>query len=90
MVINPILRTNGEELFASNTFQSVVLVFLVIERSPGQKIRFGAYMNADFFGFFFMPLLGADWRIDERIIFSVCFPGVLHGSISSILIYSVV
>lgn len=75
MVINPILRTNGEELFASNTFQFGGVGFFGYERSPGQKIRFGAYMNADFFGFFFMPLLGADWRIDERNYLFGLLPG---------------
>jgi hypothetical protein len=58
MVINPILRTNGEELFAKNTFQLGGVGFFGYERSPGQKIRFGAYMNSDFFRFLFYALTG--------------------------------
>jgi len=75
MVISPILRSNGEELFAKNTFQLGGVGFFGYERSPGQKIRFGAYMNSDFFGFFFMPLLGADWKLDERNYFFGLLPG---------------
>ena len=75
MVITPILRTNGEELFAKNTFQFGGVGFLGYERSPGQKIRFGAYMNSDFFGLFFVPLVGADWKMDERNYFFGLLPG---------------
>ena len=75
LALSPFIRTNGEKLFASNTFQFGGAGFLSYERSPGKKIRFGAYMNTDFSGFFFMPLLGADWRMNEKNYFFGLLPG---------------
>lgn len=77
MNIMPIIRTNGEKLFAQKTWQIGGVVFASYEKAPGKKIRFGAYMNSDFFGFFFMPLLGADWRIDDKNYIFGLLPGRL-------------
>jgi hypothetical protein len=70
-----IARTNGEKLFAEKTFQFGGISFLSYERSPGKKIRFGAYANSDFFGLFVIPLIGADWRMDEKNYFFGLLPG---------------
>jgi hypothetical protein len=75
LTLLPVVRTNGEKLFANNTYQFGGAGFLSYEKSPGKKIRFGAYMNTEFFGFFFMPLLGADWRMDDRNYFFGLLPG---------------
>jgi hypothetical protein len=34
--------------------------------SPKLFLRAGAYVNQEFFGFYFLPLVGCDWRISER------------------------
>jgi hypothetical protein len=73
----PIVRWNGEKVFGEKTFQFGGVAFMTYEKAPGKKIRFGAYMNDDFFGFFFMPLLGADWRIDSRNYIFGLLPGRL-------------
>jgi hypothetical protein len=73
----PIIRWNGEKLFGEKTLQFGGVTFLSYEKAPGKKIRFGAYMNTEFFGFFFMPLLGADWRIDSRNYIFGLLPGRL-------------
>jgi len=73
--VTVIPRFNGEKLFDYKTFQFGGAGFLSYEKSPGKKLRFGAYMNSDFFGFFFMPLLGADWRLDEKNYFFGLLPG---------------
>lgn len=70
-----IARTNGEKLFASNTFQFGGISFFSYEKSPGKKIRFGAYTNSDFFGLFIIPLFGADWRMDQKNYFFGLLPG---------------
>jgi hypothetical protein len=77
MNLMPIVRWNGEKIFAGKTFQIGGVAFLSYEKAPGKKLRFGAYMNTEFFGFFFMPLLGADWRIDKHNYIFGLLPGRL-------------
>src|SRR4029077_1396316 len=64
-MISGIVRTNGEELFGPNTLQAGGVTFFSYQRSTGKKIRFGVYVNSDFFGLFVIPLLGADWKANE-------------------------
>lgn len=73
----PVMRWNGEELFADKTFQFGGAVFATRQIKPGKKLRFGVYMNSEFFGFFVMPLLGADWRIDKKNYVFGLLPGRL-------------
>jgi hypothetical protein len=75
LALTAMVRSNGEKLFAAKTFQYGGAVFFSHEKAANKKIRFGAYMNADFFGFFFMPLLGADWRMNENNYFFGLLPG---------------
>lgn len=73
----PILRSNGEELFAANTLQFGGVAFASFARKPDQKFRFGVYANAEFFGLFVIPLIGCDWRIDHRNYLFGVLPGRL-------------
>src|SRR5690606_12594373 len=57
-------------------FGGVLLAGVALK--PNRQIRLGAYANAEFFGFFIVPLLGLDWRIDDR---NYVF-GVLPGRIT--------
>lgn len=77
MTIVPVFRWNGEELFGKNTFQFGGPVFLSYERKPRQKFRIGIYMNAEFFGLFVVPLVGCDWRIDDKNYLFGLLPGRL-------------
>jgi hypothetical protein len=91
-MIMPMVRTNGERLFGTKTFQTGGATFFSYEKSKNKKIRFGTYLNSDFFGFFVMPLLGADWKINERNYIFGLLPGrfswehkfnpVLYGGIT--------
>jgi hypothetical protein len=74
-MISGIVRTNGEELFGPNTLQAGGVTFFSYQRSTGKKIRFGVYVNSDFFGLFVIPLLGADWKANERDHFFGLLPG---------------
>lgn len=74
-VLNAIVRTSGEQLFADKTYQLGGAGFMSYEKAKGKKIRFGAYVNGDFFGLFVMPLLGADWRMNEKNYFFGLLPG---------------
>ena len=77
VTIVPIVRWNGEQLFAANTFQYGGVAFASFARKPDQKFRFGVYANAEFFGLFVIPLLGCDWRIDSRNYLFGILPGRL-------------
>ena len=77
ITVIPIVRTNGEKLFGDNTFQFGGPVFASFARKPDQKFRFGVYVNAEFFGLFIIPLLGCDWRIDDRNYLFGVLPGRL-------------
>jgi hypothetical protein len=52
-------------------------VFGTWARKPQQKFRFGVYLNDEFFGLFVIPLVGADWRIDEKNYLFGLLPGRL-------------
>lgn len=73
----PMIRWNGEEIFADKTFQFGGAAFATRQVKPGKMLRFGVYMNTEFFGFFVMPLLGADWRIDKKNYVFGLLPGRL-------------
>jgi len=75
--ILPVIRWNGEKLFQKNSFQLGGAAFATRQVKPGKNIRFGVYMNSEFFGLFVMPLIGADWRIDDRNYIFGLLPGRL-------------
>jgi len=75
--IMPTIRSNGEKLFGKNTVQYGAATFATWARTAQQKFRFGVYANKEFFGWFFMPLLGTDWRIDAKNYLFGILPGRL-------------
>ncbi len=77
LTVIPFVKSNGEELLAENTFQYGGIVLAGFERNPNQKIRFGVYANTEFFGLYILPLLGANWRIDDRNYLFGVLPGRL-------------
>jgi hypothetical protein len=77
LAIIPLVRWNGEKLFAENTFQYGVVTFTTFSKKPNQKFRFGIYANKEFFGWFVIPLLGADWRINDKDYIFGLLPGRL-------------
>jgi hypothetical protein len=75
--ILPVIRWNGEKLFQKSSFQLGGAAFATRQVKPGKNLRFGVYMNSEFFGLFVMPLIGADWRIDDRNYIFGLLPGRL-------------
>jgi hypothetical protein len=49
----------------SNAFQYGGAVIVSSRRSETLVFKWGLYYNREFFGNFFMPLVGVDWRIDS-------------------------
>ena len=75
-----ITRVNTYQLNNINksTFQFGGAVLNTYKRKENLKYKFGLYYNSEFFGPFFMPLLGIDWNVNSRLnIF-----GVLPGSMN--------
>lgn len=58
------LKTNW---FEQNTFQAGGAIVNTFTKNEDFKIKFGVYGNAEFFGPYFLPLLGVDWNINERL-----------------------
>ncbi|WP_072037619.1 aminotransferase class V-fold PLP-dependent enzyme [Flavihumibacter sp. ZG627] len=77
LTVIPMVRTNGEKLFGDNTLQVGGASFASYARKQNQKFRFGVYVNNEFTGFFIWPLLGADWRLDEKNYIFGLLPGRL-------------
>jgi hypothetical protein len=77
LTLLPVMRWNGEKLFGKNTFQFGGATLATYARQPTQKFRVGVYVNTEFFGFYVMPLVGTDWRIDERNYLFGILPGRL-------------
>ena len=77
MMLMPLVKTNGEELFADNTFQYGGIALAGYQVKPGQKFRLGVYANKEFFGWFIIPLLGVDWKLSDKDYLFGVLPGRL-------------
>lgn len=56
---------NADDVF-NNSFQFGGSLLAAYKRSPNLIYRFGLYYNSEFFGPFFVPLLGIDWKISGK------------------------
>jgi hypothetical protein len=77
LTVLPFVKTNGEKLFAENTLQYGGVLLLGLQLKPQQKFRFGFYANQEFFGLYVRPLLGVDWRLNDRNYLFGVLPGRL-------------
>lgn len=60
-------RFNGQpEVQFEEGFQAGVVLLLSYKQYPGLTFKFGGYYNTEFFGPFFWPLLGMDWKINTK------------------------
>jgi hypothetical protein len=71
-----------------DTYSDVVVMFgdrmqwggallMTYKKSSQLKYKFGLYYNREYFGNFFVPLLGIDWRVNERLKLFGVLPGNL-------------
>lgn len=73
----PRIRSDYQEL--SGEHWQIAGIFLATYRhSEVLKYKFGLYYSREFFGNFFMPLLGVDWRASERLNIFGVIPGSMH------------
>ena len=59
----------------TDDFQMGGLILFTRIKSDSLKLRFGVYYNREFFGNYFMPILGLSWKINDRWL--------LHGDLPS-------
>lgn len=56
---------NGEKLFRDDNFQFGAIGFTTFSKKPKKQIRFGVYANKEFFGWFIIPILGLNWKLND-------------------------
>lgn len=66
----------GEQSHGDMQYGGVVLLSRVLK--PSLTLRMGTYANYDAFGWFVLPLLGIDWRIDAKHNLFGIMPGSLN------------
>jgi Domain of unknown function (DUF6268) len=60
-------RWNGEpDIQFSKGFQPGGAMLMTYTKRPGLQFKFGMYYNREFWGNFFIPLLGLDWTISKK------------------------
>ncbi|HLF65742.1 MAG TPA: hypothetical protein VI603_18420 [Saprospiraceae bacterium] len=67
-----------EKAFASEYFQLGGVFLHTHQLSPDFSYKFGLYYNREFFGNFFMPLVGLEWQINENLWLYGTLPGNLQ------------
>ena len=61
-------KLNSDRIaFSKNNFQPGGLLLFNYKKKENLKFHFGAYYNKECFGDFFMPLLGIEWKPNDRL-----------------------
>ncbi|MBW8050976.1 MAG: hypothetical protein FVQ77_11690 [Cytophagales bacterium] len=77
MLIIPRISSDWKKL-SKKHYQLGGVVLFTYTKNSTLKYKFGLYYNREFFGNFFMPLAGFEWKVNEKLnIF-----GVLPGSMN--------
>lgn len=64
----------------SDIFQIGMFSLFTVTESDKFRYKFGLYYNRDFFGNFFVPLVGIDWKASERFSLYGTLPNSLKAS----------
>jgi len=64
--------------YTTSDFQLGGVVLMTYVKSKQLKYKFGVYYNREFYGNSFLPLLGIDWKIDDRTYIYGVLPGSLN------------
>jgi hypothetical protein len=71
-------RLNGEaSIQFKEGFQAGGAGLMTYKKNPGLQFKFGIYYNSEFWGNFFIPLLGLDWTINKKQRLFGILPGYL-------------
>ena len=77
MVIPRIRSDLREDPWIDHVQLGGVLLFIYDKRED-LKFKFGLYYNSEFYGNFFMPLYGLDWKINEKLNLFGVLPGSMN------------
>jgi hypothetical protein len=66
-------------------------ILITYKKTARLKYKFGLYYNREYFGHFFVPLVGIDWKINNRLQLFGVLPGnlVLERKVSRSFYYGV-
>src|SRR5262245_18492914 len=64
--------------FKTSYFQYEAYVLNILKKSETFTIKFGLYYNTQYFKFLVIPLLGTDWKINERWSMFGVLPGSMN------------
>jgi hypothetical protein len=70
-------RINSDFTTLDRDYQLGGAILAIYKKKENLKYKFGLYYNSEYFGPFFMPLLGLDWKINDRFILYGVLPGSL-------------
>ena len=72
----------GADLVAafSNVFQVGAYSLFTVTESEKFRYKFGLYYNREFFGNFFVPLVGIDWKVSDRLTIYGTLPNSMKFS----------
>lgn len=59
-------KMNSDNKGSSGSFQAGGVLMYKLKKSNNLKYHFGLYYNSEFFGAYFIPLVGIDWKINSR------------------------
>ena len=63
---------------AAHDYQYGGAVLAIYKKKENLNYKFGLYYNSEFFGPFFIPLLGIDWKINDHVNLFGILPGNLE------------
>jgi hypothetical protein len=64
----------------SESFQLGVFSMFTVTESEKFRYKFGLYYNKEFFGNFFIPLFGIDWKVTDRFLIYGTLPNSMKFS----------
>jgi hypothetical protein len=78
LMVAAIPRWNGEpSVQFSNGFQMGGAFLVTRKFRPGLQVKAGLYYNNELFGNFFLPLVGIDWKMNDKMNLFGILPGSL-------------
>ena len=73
-----VVRRNAEvDIESKDDWQYGVVILTTWQKNQDLSLKFGLYYNKEFFGNFYMPLVGLDWKIDEKNNLFGVLPGYM-------------
>lgn len=76
-LLTGIVRMNDSSIYNKGKMQVGGALIVNYKRNEKLTVKLGAYANGEYFGLFVMPLLGIDWRINEKNNLFGVLPGNL-------------